>query len=91
MSAKTLYRPVQKRSSSELIDVLDSSETSAAGKWSSMSLLHFKSYEICDAQILRQGDSLVNVVRNPSSSRCYLHPFSVYNQAWKTLAQSNSI
>ena len=32
MASKASYRPVVKRSSSELIDVLDSSETSAAGK-----------------------------------------------------------
>jgi len=32
MSAKTWYVPVERRSSSELIDVLDSSETSVAGK-----------------------------------------------------------
>lgn len=32
MASKASYRPVVKRSSSELIDVLDGSETSAVGK-----------------------------------------------------------
>lgn len=55
MSAKTSYKPVQRRSSSELIDVLDSSETSAGGKCSSIWLVlidsRFQAYKINDAQI----------------------------------------
>ena len=58
MSAKASYKPVAKRSSSELIDVLDGSETSVTGMWSITyfyytSRVKLTKFVICDAQVSR--------------------------------------
>ena len=65
MSAKTWYVPVERRSSSELIDVLDSSETSVAGKWSVIYLLHFELRNLWCSSIIRQDGHFCKYWQKP--------------------------
>ena len=68
MASKASYRPVVKRSSSELIDVLDSSETSAAGKCCDFA---FESWISTTSMEVEQDKMMVQ-------SRLVLHLFRVH-------------